>query len=180
MANAQQINFVKTVYSAAKSLYDSAPKDSLSPLFVTAQAALETGWKIGGIENNIFGITKGSSWTGKTQLVLTTEYFDSDKRIFTTPEKVVSITRVGDRWKYSVYRLFRVYDKLEDCLRDHLAILRKSGYSDAWQYRNDATEYARRLVDSTGAKYATAPNYASAMAATIATVQKIVDNYLNI
>ncbi len=47
-------------------------------------------------------------------------------------------------------------------------------YADAWPYRNDAKEYARRLVDNTGAKYATAPNYAAIMASVIDTVANIV------
>ena len=37
-----------------------------------------------------------------------------------------------------------------------------------------AKEYARRLVDNTGAKYATAPNYAAIMASVIDTVANIV------
>jgi flagellum-specific peptidoglycan hydrolase FlgJ len=39
----EQIAFVKAVYPAAKALWEK--QDSISPLFVTAQAALETGWK---------------------------------------------------------------------------------------------------------------------------------------
>ena len=51
--------FAKMVYDAAKGL-------DIHPLFVTAQACLETGWgkkTIG--KYNIFGITKGS-WEGRT------------------------------------------------------------------------------------------------------------------
>ena len=69
--NNKQIEFVKKVYPAAERL---AKAGGVSPLFVTAQAALETGWEIRGIGNNIFGITKGS-WTGDVSLELTTEYF---------------------------------------------------------------------------------------------------------
>ena len=174
----EQIDFVKIVYPASKRLYDSDPENSISPLFVTAQAALETGWKVGGIGNNIFGITKGTSWTGKTQLVLTTEYFQTNTKVFNLPEKVVSIEKCVDRYKYRVYRLFRVYDRLEDCLADHLAILRKSGYADAWPYRNDPVEYARRIVDSVGAKYATGPNYAKTIETMINQVNEIVKQHL--
>ena len=67
--NNKQIEFVKKVYPAAERL---AKAGGVSPLFVTAQAALETGWEIRGIGNNIFGITKGS-WTGDVSLELTTE-----------------------------------------------------------------------------------------------------------
>ena len=152
-----------------------AAKDSIHPLFVTAQAALETGWQAGGIENNIFGITKGSSWKGRTQLALTTEYFKTAAKKFYSPEEVVSITPVAEgKFKYRVYRLFRVYDSIEGCLGDHLEILTKSGYADAWPYRKDPKEYARRLVDTVGARYATAPNYAGVMAGVINDVERYV------
>jgi flagellar protein FlgJ len=71
------------------------------------------------------------------------------------------------------YRLFRVYDSLEDCLADHLVILKKPGYADAWPYRDNPMEFARRIVDSKGAKYATAPDYAQIMESMIATVGKL-------
>ena len=44
--NNKQIEFVKKVYPAAERL---AKAGGVSPLFVTAQAALETGWEIRGI-----------------------------------------------------------------------------------------------------------------------------------
>jgi flagellar protein FlgJ len=149
--------------------------DSIHPVFVTAQAALETGWRIGGITNNIFGITKGSSWKGKTALKLTVEVFPAPDKRFVLPEEVESVTELAPgRWKYRVYRLFRIYDSLEDCLEDHLRILQKPGYADAWPYRNDPKEFARRISDSPGARYATDPNYAKVMAKMIDTVEKTV------
>lgn len=170
----EQIAFVKRIYPAAVRLYESG---GVSPLFVTAQAALETGWKDKGIGNNIFGITKGS-WTGATSLELTTEYFSSPNIKFKEPESVVSIEQIApNRYKYRVKRLFRVYDSIDACLDDHLSLLRKPMYADAWAYRNDPKEYARRLVDDTGAKYATAPNYAEMMASVIDVVERIVKTY---
>jgi flagellar protein FlgJ len=171
----EQKEFVKKVYPAAKRLHESNPDGTLNPVFVTAQAALETGFKIVGIENNLFGITKGS-WTGRTKLVLTTEYFFTKDKQFTAPERVVSVTPIDGKFKYSVYRLFRVYDKLEDCLSDHLAILKKPGYADAWPYRSDPREYARRIVDAIGSKYATGPDYAAIMSGFIASVELIIKN----
>jgi flagellar protein FlgJ len=169
----EQIRFVETVYPAAKALWEK--QDSIHPLFVTAQAALETGWRLRGLSNNIFGITKGSSWTGQAELELTTEYFNTPDRKFSLPEEVESVTEVSPgRWKYRVYRLFRVYDSIEACLNDHLAILRRPGYADAWPYRNDPKEFARRISDSAGAKYATAPDYADVMSRMIDSVEKII------
>ena len=60
--------FVKKIYAAAVRIGE------IDPLFVTAQAALESGWGANAIGTyNIFGITKGS-WTGDTELVSTTVY----------------------------------------------------------------------------------------------------------
>lgn len=50
----------------------------------------------------------------------------------------------------------------------------QAGYADAWPYRDDPKEFARHLVDSTGAKYATAPDYAEVMASMIDNVARIV------
>jgi flagellar protein FlgJ len=169
----ERIKFVETVYPAAKSLWEK--QDGIHPVFVTAQAALETGWRIRSTSNNIFGITKGNSWKGRTVLELTTEYFNTPDKRFTLPEEVESVEQIaGDRWKYRVYRLFRVYDSIEDCLDDHLAVLRKPGYADCRPYRNDPKEFARRISDNVGAKYATAPNYASVMARMIDMVTGII------
>lgn len=160
--------FIKWVYPAAK-------KGEIHPAFVTAQAALETGWGKSAIGNNLFGITKGSSWNGKMQLVTTTEYFSEANKRFTPPEHVIRIQAAGNgRYKYTVQRLFRDYDSLEQCLADHLAILKKPMYADAWAYRKDPREFARRIVDSKGAKYATAPNYAQTLISIIGTVERIV------
>lgn len=171
----KQIDFIKRVYPAAVRLYADG---GISPLFVTAQAALETGYNIGGICNNIFGITKGTTWTGPVSLEMTTEYFKTPNVRFTAPERIVSITKISpEKYKYSVYRYFRVYDSLDACLADHLRLLKKPAYADAWPHRHDAKEFARRLVDNIGAKYATAPNYANVMAAVIDSVEKIVKLY---
>jgi flagellar protein FlgJ len=176
IAKPYTVNFVRTVYPAAKKLYDSDPENHISPLFVTAQAALETGWKINA-ENNLFGITKGTGCLEKTRLVLTTDYFPTPNKKFLPQERIISINQIDNgQYKYNVYRMFRVYDKLEDCLRDHLAILRKSGYADAWPYRNDPVEYAKRISDSIGSRYATAPNYEIMIIMVIGNVKTIIKN----
>lgn len=142
---------------------------------MTAQAALETGWIVGGIENNIFGITVGSSWKGKRKLVQTREVFSDPHKKFNAPEEVLSIAPLGSgKYNYTVKRFFRVYDSLEDCLSDHLSLLKKPMYADAWEYRSDPIEYVKRLVDNTGAKYATDPNYAFLMSSIIKMVQQMV------
>lgn len=151
-------DFVAWIYPKAKEM------NEIDPLFVTAQAALESGWGKSAIGNNLFGITKGTTWAGPVQLVETTEYFSTPNVSFKAPEEVLDITKLGERrYKYKVKRFFRDYDTVGDCLRDHLRILKLKGYADAWPYRKDAKEYVRRIVDSVGSKYATDPNYVDTM-----------------
>jgi flagellar protein FlgJ len=169
----EQIAFVKAVYPAARALWEE--RDSISPLFVTAQAALETGWRLKADgTNNLFGITKGS-WTGAVKLCLTNEVFSVPDKKFVLPERVVSVKDVGGgEYEYLLYRFFRVYDSMEGCLDDHLSVLRKPGYADAYPYRNDPKMFAERVSDSAGARYATAPDYAAVMASVIDSVERIV------
>ena len=113
MATEAQRDFARNIYAAAQQATDIAPE------FVTAQAILESGWgksRVG--KYNLFGITKGSNWTGKTVLVLTDEYFSTPNRTFLPPERVVSVAKckTPGRWYYTVYRLFKDFDTLSDCL----------------------------------------------------------------
>lgn len=170
MATELQKEFARSIYKAAKEATD------IDPEFVTAQAILESGWgrsKVG--RYNIFGITKGSQWAGKTVLVLTHEYFNTPNRKFVAPERVVSICKVKGKkqWYYTVYRLFKDFDSLADCLKEHSRLLQKPGYADAWPYRKDADEFARRICDNRGSKYATSPNYLQLMTNLIKSVRKI-------
>lgn len=170
MATEKQRAFCKAVYEAAVRI------NEISPVFVAAQACLESGWGAHIIGRyNCFGITKGSGWTGKTVLVLTTEVFQSANVRFTPPEKVVGINKTsGGRYRYRVYRLFKDFDSWDDCLREHLRLFKKPGYADAWPYRRNAREFAKRIADNRGSKYATDPNYYRTMSAMIASVEKIV------
>lgn len=170
MATATQHDFAQNIYVAAKEATDIAPE------FVTAQAILESGWGNSCVgKYNLFGITKGSSWNGKTILVLTHEYFSTPNRTFTEPEKVLSITKCKNtnRWYYAVYRLFKDFESLADCLAEHSRLLQKPGFADAWPYRHDAEEFARRICDNKGSKYATSPDYLRQILLLIDTVRKI-------
>ena len=160
-----------------KWIYPSAKGGEISPVFTIAQAALETGWgnsKIG--KYNLFGVTKGSSWTGKTILVLTHEVFSVPNKKFVAPERVVSVQNITIRgirkYRYTVYRQFRDYDSLTDALSDHQVILMSKGYRDAWPYRKDPVKYAQKIVDGVGCKYATDPNYLKSILQIINTVKK--------
>ena len=94
---------------------------------------------------------------------------------FKAPEKVLSVTKINDkRYKYSVRRFFRDYESVSECLEDHLAILKKPGYADAWPYRNDARQFVHRIVDNVGSKYATAPDYVETMDKIFVMVEKAI------
>lgn len=170
MATKQQQDFCKEVYKAACKV------NEISPVFVAAQACLESSWGVKRVgKYNLFGITKGTGWTGKTVLVLTSEVFATPNKKFAAPEKVVSVIKRRDgRYQYKVYRLFKDFLSLEDCLKEHLRLFEKPGYKDAWSYRKNAREFAKRIADNKGCKYATDPHYAETMEAMIRSVERIV------
>lgn len=153
MVTVKQMEFAKEVYLAAKD-------GEIDPVFVTAQACLETGWGKSKVGNfNIFGITKGS-WTGKTVLILTTEYFSTPNKVFNAPEKKISVVKLSPtKYKYKVQRLFREYDSLKQALDDHTSLFKKPMYADAWPFRNNPMKFAEKICDNMGAKYATSPGY---------------------
>lgn len=74
---------------------------------------------------------------------------------------------------YTVYRLFKDFDSLADCLAEHSRLLQKPGFADAWPYRHDAEEFARRICDNRGSKYATSPDYLRQMLSLIVSVRKM-------
>ena len=121
-------------------------------------------------------MTKGSTWDGPTVLVRTHEYFNTANRKFTLPEKVIAVaySKTKKKYYYTVDRLFRDYDSLASCLADHTRILQKPGYADAWPYRHDAEEFARRIADNVGCKYATDPFYINSITKLIRQVRGIV------
>lgn len=162
-----QKEFVKWLYPATKGI-------DVSPIFIVAQAALESGWgksRIG--KYNLFGITKGS-WTGKTQLVTTREVHGKGNVKYNAPEQVISITPRSDgRYNYVVKRLFRDYNTLGEALYDHFTILKKPHFAHAWAFRHDSRKFVEQL-QAGSLKYATDPNYVKILHSIIGTVEKTV------
>lgn len=154
-----------TVKEFVKLTYPEAEKFDISPVFTIAQAGLESGWGEHAPGNNYFGVTKGSKWTGKTQLLRTTECFYTDNKKFIPPECVISIkpSPDGKYYIYTVRRLFKVYDSISDCFKDHFELFKKPCYSDAWQYRHDPVEFTKHIQDSIKGKYATSVKYVDKM-----------------
>lgn len=81
-----------TVKEFVKWIYPAAKRGEINPIFVTAQAALESGWGKSKIGNyNLFGITKGTTWRDPVILVSTFEYFSTPDVKFKAPECVLSV-----------------------------------------------------------------------------------------
>ena len=170
MATENQKSFCRAVYQAAQRL------NEISPVFVAAQACLESGWGASAIATyNIFGITRGQWPADRCVLVTTTEVFPVANKKFTPPEKVLSIQHKNvNKYVYRVVRYFKRFRSYDECLQEHLRLFQKPGYADAWPYRKNAREFARRIADNKGCKYATDPHYQQVMEAMIASVENIV------
>ena len=157
-----------------KWLYPEASKLDINPVFVVAQAELETGWgkkTIG--KYNLFGITKGS-WKGKTMLVTTSEVHDTTTVNYKSPEEILDITPLpSGKFKYKVIRQFRDYDSLGQCLQDHFDVLRQPHFLHAWKHKNDPAKFVEAL-QSGKLKYATDPNYATVMKQMFKTVERLL------
>ncbi len=135
--------FKNKFYPAIERVCDET---GLHPLFVAAQAALETGWGDKAIGNNLFGITAGDKWMGKRRIVRTTEYFRDDRQGGRFV-KVHAITQLVDgRYRYDVDRAFRDYDTVEEGIRDHAKVLSAKRYAAAMSYRHDVTRFAFEIA----------------------------------
>jgi flagellar protein FlgJ len=164
--------FIRQIYPLAKHLHEN--RDGIHPLFVTAQAAFEAGWKTKTPGNNIFGITKGMSWTGEVNLLPTIEIFNTPEKTYASPEKIVSIEQIApNKYRYRVYRQFRAYTSLENSLEDHLSLLKTSPYCKAWPSKHDPREYARQIAGM----YAENPDYAKTLIALIDFIETKIKTY---
>ena len=120
--------------------------------FILGQAALESGWGRGEIRHpdgspsfNLFGIKAGSSWTGETAQVRTTEYVD------------------GQPVKQSAR--FRSYGSYAEAFSDYARLLADSPrYSGVVRGATTAESFAGGMQR---AGYATDPQYATKLARTI-------------
>ena len=161
--------FVKWLLPSARRQID------LTPEFLIAQAALESGWGSHTIGRfNLFGITRGSGYDGPVVLVTTTEYHSSPSVSYQKPEKVLQVTALmGGHYRYRVKRLFRDYGSLDECLTDHKQVLMQPCFRHAWPYRHSAEDFVEQL--QCGArKYATDPNYVNVMNRMIREVRKLM------
>lgn len=159
-------NFVKWLAPEAK-------KMDISPVFIIAQAALESGWGGSTIgKYNLFGITRGGWPVERCLLVTTTEYFKTKSVKFKAPESKISIKYLPGRkvYRYVCRRLFRNYGSMTEALNDHAKVLMTS-FPEAWPYRMSPEEFVEK-IQSGRKKYATSPTYVETMKKMFAMVRK--------
>lgn len=145
-----QKSFLAKVVDLAKA---PAASVGLSPVFVAAQAALESGWgkheirrADGSSAHNLFSIKAGSAWNGATVDVTTTEYVNG------SPVKRVE--------------KFRAYESYAEGLADYVKLLAtNSRYKDAVAKGQDARGFSQALAK---AGYATDPAYSQKLTSVIA------------
>lgn len=129
-----------------------------------AQSALETGWgqTITPGTNMYFGIKAGNTWKGNRALITTTEYLPYESITAAAQAgvnfpQVLSITPVGNSYKWKIKDYFRAYDTPLQSLKDYANLINDSSYyKNAIQYHNDPDKF----IDQLGS-YATDPNYIS-------------------
>ena len=115
--------------------------------FTIAQGALESGWgksRLATDGRNLFGVKADPSWTGNTITMYTREFVGG------APVMVEAV--------------WRKYENLQACLDDHAKFFHDNPrYNKCFQFK-DGEGFAEAVAE---AKYATDPNYASKLIATI-------------
>ncbi|MDO9372748.1 MAG: flagellar assembly peptidoglycan hydrolase FlgJ [Gammaproteobacteria bacterium] len=139
-------DFVQKLWPHAE---QAARELGVTPQFLLAQAALETGWGQSiihsprGSSNNLFGIKADASWDGPRTIVSTLEYVHD-----------VAVKRND---------AFRTYASPAASFADYVNFLRENPrYGEALQQTGNPEAFARALQD---AGYATDPRYADKITA---------------
>lgn len=135
--------FVATMLPMAQ---QAADRIGVDPLYLVAQAALETGWgksvmrqQDGSSSHNLFGIKATGSWQGAQARAITSEF------------------RGGQMVKETAE--FRSYDSYQDSFHDLVTLLQSNNrYKDVLNAADKPEQFVRELQK---AGYATDPEYAS-------------------
>ena len=106
-------------------------------------------------------------------MVKTHEYLKTPNQKFKAPDRVISVCKVKGKnlWYYTVERAFKDFSSIGECLKEHERLFQKPGYKDAWPFRKDAYQFARKICDGVGCKYATDPAYLNIITSIIKTVK---------
>lgn len=156
--------FVKTYFPEAKKVEAKTGFHYLIPL---TQGALESGWGAKVKGNNFFGIKDTDGINGNEQLITTTEYLSTNKAKFPT---IISITKVGNKFKYIVKDWFKKYPSAEKAFEDHINFfLKNKRYSEAIKHKSNPEKFFEEIAK---AGYATAPDYANQLKAVMKSVIK--------
>lgn len=156
--------FVKTYLPEAKKVEAKTGFHYLIPL---TQSALESGWGAKVKGNNFFGIKDTDGINGNEQLITTTEYLSTNKAKFPT---IISITKVGNKFKYIVKDWFRKYPSAEKAFEDHINFfLKNKRYSEAIKHKTNPEKFFEEIAK---AGYATAPDYANELKSVMKSVIK--------
>ncbi|WP_095148577.1 flagellar assembly peptidoglycan hydrolase FlgJ [Pseudomonas sp. Irchel s3a18] len=147
--------FVATMLPMAR---QAADRIGVDPLYLVAQAALETGYgksvmrqQDGTSSHNLFGIKTGSSWQGAQARAITSEF------------------RNGEMVKETAE--FRSYTSYQDSFHDLVSLLQNNNrYQEVLKSADKPEQFVRELQK---AGYATDPNYASK----ISQIAKQMKNY---
>lgn len=133
--------FVNRVWPHA---VEASRSTGISPQFLVAHAALESGWgrseirkSDGSSSYNLFGVKAGKNWSGATVDATTTEYVDGQAR--------------------SRVERFRAYASYDEAFRDYASLLRSNPRYAGVIGSQDGAEFAKNLQR---AGYATDPAYA--------------------
>jgi len=156
--------FVKYYYPQAKKVQD---KTGMSAIALLAQSAHETGWGKKAVGNMMFGVKDTDGLNGNEQLITTTEYHATSKVKYPV---ILSITKVGSKFKYLIKDWFRKYDSAEQSFLDHANFLIKNPrYKKALLVKADPRLFLQEIAN---AGYATDPNYKNLMMQMIVSVTK--------
>jgi flagellar protein FlgJ len=158
--------FVKQYYPFAK---QAEEKTKVPALAIMAQAALESGWGKFTLGNMFFGI-KAKNWSGKKQLITTTEYHNNPNVKY---PQIINITKQSNgRWKYKVKDWFRAYDTPEGSFTDHANLfVRLKRYKQAMSVTHDPFLFVQEIAK---AGYATDKDYADKLIMIINMIKKYI------
>ena len=152
--------FVATMLPMAQ---QAAERIGIDPLYLVAQAALETGWgksvmrqQNGDSSHNLFGIKATGSWQGAQARAITSEFRDGQK-----------VKETAD---------FRSYDSYQDSFHDLVTLLQSNQrYKEVLNAADKPEQFVRELQK---AGYATDPEYASKISQ-IAKQMKTYQSYVS-
>lgn len=157
-------NFIKKYLEEARSV---AAKKNFHYLIPLSQAAIESSWGEKTPGNNFFGIKDSDGLNGNEILVTTTEWLDNTTTKFPV---ILSIKKIGRRFKYRVKDWFRMYPSATASFEDHLNFfLTNPRYKNALLFRNHPYSFFSAIST---AGYATAANYDETLKAVMKSIIK--------